>query len=107
MEQITKPMGVIEAEQKKFDGEHLAEEMQKAYSNKTVVENDVVNHPSHYTFGNFECLEVMADVYGKDAVENFCICNAFKYIWRAKHKNGIEDIKKAVFYLNKIIELEG
>lgn len=36
-----------------------------------------------------------------------CILNAFKYVWRAKKKNGVEDIKKAILYLNKYIELEG
>lgn len=64
---------------------------------------DNVNHPSHYT-GRYECIDVMQDVFGNGAVDNFCLCNAFKYIWRARKKNGLEDVKKAVWYLNKYIE---
>lgn len=41
-----------------------------------------------------------------EAVKNFCICNAFKYLWRHGKKNGVEDVKKAAWYLNKFIELE-
>lgn len=66
-----------------------------------------VNHPDRYAGGKFECIDVMLDVFGADAVKHFCILNAFKYIWRAEKKNGIEDIKKAVWYLNKYIELGG
>ena len=64
-----------------------------------------VNHPSHYNKGNIECIDAMVSAYGKDTVSDFCICNAFKYIWRYKYKNGIEDLKKAQWYLNKIVEL--
>lgn len=64
---------------------------------------DNVNHPSHYT-GKYECIDVMQDVFGNEATDNFCLCNAFKYIWRARKKNGLEDVKKAVWYLNKYIE---
>lgn len=66
---------------------------------------DVVNHPSHYESGRFECIDVMEETQGKEAVMDFCICNAFKYLYRHKRKNGIEDIKKARWYLDKFIEL--
>lgn len=66
-----------------------------------------INHPDRYAGGNFECIDVMLDVFGADAVKHFCILNAFKYVWRAEKKNGVEDIKKAVWYLNKYIELGG
>ena len=66
-----------------------------------------INHPDRYAGGKFECIDVMLDVFGADAVKHFCILNAFKYIWRLEKKNGIEDIKKAVWYLNKYIELGG
>ena len=64
-----------------------------------------VNHPQRYAGGKYECIDVMTDVFGVDAVRNFCKLNAFKYIWREKQKNGVEDIKKASWYLNKLIEL--
>lgn len=68
--------------------------------------NDVVNHPKHYTSGKYECLAVMADTFGVEAVKAFCRCNAFKYIWRSELKNGIEDLKKSIFYINFLIGLE-
>lgn len=68
--------------------------------------NDNVNHPSHYETGKFECIEVMEEALGTEAVKGFCLCNAFKYIYRCRNKNGIEDIKKADWYLKKLIEIE-
>lgn len=67
--------------------------------------NDPVSHPSHYTQGGIECIDAMVAAFGKEAVANFCMCNAFKYIWRSKYKNGAEDIEKAKWYLNKHKEL--
>lgn len=47
----------------------------------------------------------MEDVFGRDNLIKYCTINAFKYLWRTEHKNGIEDIKKAKWYLNKAVEL--
>jgi hypothetical protein len=69
------------------------------------IETDNVNHPSHYETGKYQCIDVMEETQGKEAVKDFCICNAFKYIYRHRKKNGLEDVKKAVWYLNKYIEL--
>ena len=66
---------------------------------------DEINHPTRYAGGKYECIDVMTDVFGVDAVLNFCKLNAFKYLWREEHKNGIEDIRKAVWYLDKLIEI--
>jgi hypothetical protein len=66
---------------------------------------DMVNHPAHYESGKFECIDVMEETQGKEAVMDFCVCNAFKYLYRHQRKNGIEDIKKAKWYLDKYIEL--
>ena len=68
-------------------------------------QKDEINHPDRYAGGKFECIEVMADVFGKEAVKHFCLLNAFKYIWRQEKKGGVEDVQKAVWYLNKYIEL--
>lgn len=67
---------------------------------------DNVNHPSHYETGKFECIEVMQEVFGTEAVQNFCVCNAFKYLYRHRRKNGKEDIEKARWYINKYLEFE-
>ena len=66
---------------------------------------DNVNHPAHYETCKFECIEVMIEVMGKEAVADFCLCNAFKYLYRTKRKNGVEDIEKAQWYINKYLEL--
>ena len=68
-------------------------------------QQDVVNHPSHYETGNFECFDVMIETQGAEAVMDFCLCNAFKYLYRHKRKNGIEDVKKARWYIDKFIGL--
>lgn len=67
---------------------------------------DNVQHPAQYTGGSIECIDAMAETQGVEAVKNFCICNSFKYLWRHGKKNGVEDVKKAAWYLNKFIELE-
>lgn len=67
---------------------------------------DNVNHPKHYETGKFECIDVMVETQGVEAVKNFCLCNAFKYIYRTRRKNGLEDVKKAIWYLTKYVELE-
>lgn len=66
---------------------------------------DVVDNPKHYTDGSIECIDAMEAAYGTEAVKWFCVCNAFKYQWRFKKKNGIEDLKKSQWYQNKYIEL--
>lgn len=65
-----------------------------------------VNHPQHYQ-GKNECIDVMLAMFGVDAVKHFCMCNAYKYRFRADKKNGEEDIAKAEWYESKLIELGG
>ena len=63
---------------------------------------DAVNHPKHYADTcSLECIETMLITFGTNAVIDFCMCNAFKYLWRYKNKNGQEDLKKAQWYLVK------
>lgn len=69
-------------------------------------ETDSVNHPPHYETGRYECIEVMEEALGREAVKDFCLCNAFKYLYRCSRKNGLEDLKKARWYLDKRIEME-
>lgn len=64
-----------------------------------------IDHPAHYKTGKFECIDVMEEVLGTEAVKRFCICNALKYLYRCQRKNGIEDVRKAEWYLKKYIEL--
>lgn len=65
---------------------------------------DPVNRPAHYTSGGIECIDAMQAAFGAEAVKDFCLCKAFKYLWRHRNKNGVEDLKKARWYLNRLIE---
>ncbi len=67
---------------------------------------DNVNHPAHYNTGRYECIDVMREALGTEVVKDFCLGNAFKYIYRCKRKNGLEDVEKARWYLEKFLELE-
>lgn len=66
----------------------------------------MVNHPSHYNQGGMECIDEMILVFGKEATMDFCLCNAWKYRYRANAKNGQEDLDKANWYLAKYKELK-
>ena len=67
---------------------------------------DNVNHPKHYQ-GKHECIDEMIAMFGVEAVKGFCKCNAYKYRYRADRKNGAEDIKKAEWYVDYLMKLEG
>ena len=70
-------------------------------------QKEMVNHPSHYKNNKYEAIDIMLDVFGKDKTAAFCELNAFKYLWRANNKGtDIQDKKKAIWYLNKYIELK-
>lgn len=66
--------------------------------------SDNVNHPVHYQ-GRHECIDEMIMLFGVHAVMNFCACNVYKYRYRATAKGGQEDIAKADWYMDKLIEL--
>lgn len=67
---------------------------------------DNVSHPAHYADScSIECIDTMVIAFGYEETITYCVINAYKYIWRWKNKNGIEDLKKADWYLNKAEEL--
>lgn len=66
--------------------------------------SDPVNHPAHYKIGGIETIDFIRAKLGKQEFEAYCIGNVFKYLTRYRHKNGIEDLKKGQWYLNKAIE---
>lgn len=67
-------------------------------------EHDAVNHPNHYCKGGVECLDAIKAALG-DKYEGFLAGNVLKYVYRYPDKNGVEDCKKARFYLDKLIEV--
>ena len=66
--------------------------------------NDSVNHPSHYTQGGIECLDAIEASMSQKEFQAYLKGNIIKYLWRYEFKNGLEDVKKAQFYLNRMIE---
>lgn len=68
-------------------------------------QKDNIN-PDHYkNQTSLECIEAMEIIFGRDAVIDFCRCNAWKYIWRWKNKNGKEDLDKANWYLERAFDM--
>lgn len=75
---------------------------------KDELNNNNINHPYHYTNREHECIDEMMAIFGKKAVISFCKCNAWKYRYRAQSKgNYDEDMKKADWYISKLMEVEG
>ena len=68
---------------------------------------DMVNHPSHYTYGGVECIDAITSALSsyEDSVDSWLVGQVIKYLWRAPLKGKYEeDIKKAQFYLNRLVE---
>lgn len=64
---------------------------------------DMVNKPPHYQ-GKVECIDALeAATEGLNGIEAVCTANAIKYLWRWKRKNGIEDLRKAHWYIERLI----
>jgi len=68
-----------------------------------VVVKDNIN-PAHYKAGKIEVIEIMKDQLSPEEFKGFCKGLIIKYICRADHKNGLEDYKKAQWYLNRLIK---
>lgn len=68
---------------------------------RTTLEDNIIDHPTHYTQGNIEVTDFIID-----QKFNFLEGAIVKYICRYKYKNGLEDLKKARWYLNKLITTE-
>lgn len=72
--------------------------------------DNAVNHPSHYTSGKFEVIDIIEDQLGLEGLRDFCLGNAIKYICRAGKKDPaktVEDLKKAEWYLHHYIHQTG
>ena len=62
-------------------------------------------NPSHYKQGKIEAIDAIeAATINKKGLDAVCTANILKYIWRAESKGGVEDMKKAMWYLQKMIE---
>ena len=73
---------------------------------RPTVQEDTVNHPSHYTDGGIECIEAIEAALTNEEFRGYCKGNCMKYIWRERHKGGTESLKKARWYLDRLIALD-
>ena len=88
-------------------GEYMArrmrEEQAKIQSDNIEME-DMVNHPIHYNKAGIETIDAI-EAATTNGFKYYLQGNILKYIWRYEYKNGVEDLKKAQWYLNKLIEV--
>lgn len=78
--------------------EELEQSAKEAYGDV-----DMVNKPPHYNQAGIECLDAIRAATG-EGYEFYLQGNILKYLWRYRYKNGVEDLKKAEFYLRELIE---
>jgi len=64
---------------------------------------DNVNHPSHYGQGKIEAIDYISDFLTKEEYQGYLRGNIAKYLHRWPYKNGIEDLRKAAWYLDRLI----
>jgi hypothetical protein len=68
---------------------------------------DKVNHPKHYCKGSIECIDAVKSSMTDEAFKGFLKGNVIKYMWRYEAKNQAEDLKKAKWYLNRLLAESG
>jgi len=66
---------------------------------------DMVNNPLHYNNGSIECIDGIKAMLTDEEFIGYLRGNSLKYRWRYPHKNGVEDLKKAGWYENKLLEV--
>ena len=69
--------------------------------------HDPVNSPAHYadSFGGIQCIDAIETSMSTEEFKGFLKGNVQKYVWRYSQKNGAEDLKKAKWYLERLIKL--
>ena len=67
--------------------------------------SDAVDSPAHYVKGGIECIDAVdAAISDLDGPEAHYTASAIQYLWRWKSKGGVEDLQKARWYLNRLIQ---
>lgn len=64
-----------------------------------------VDHPDHYNFGKMETLDLIDNFSTPEEYDGFLKGNIIKYLHRYNYKNGLEDLEKAQWYLNKLVDV--
>ena len=84
-------------------------EMPETAAEQPVAHYDPVSHPAHYTSGKIECIYAIEAAIASidDPVSAFLTGQVLKYLWRWPLKGGVEDLRKAAWYLSRLIDAEG
>ena len=93
LEYMRRRMEEEEMKKKQADEQSDNQEMEK-----------MVNHPKHYTNSSIETIDMIESMTA-EGFHYYLEGNILKYLTRYRHKNGIQDLKKAQWYLNKLIEV--
>ena len=72
---------------------------------KEEIKEDVVNKPKHYNQGGIECIDAIEAILTHEEFVGYLRGNSLKYRWRFRYKNGVEDLRKAEWYENKLLEI--
>ena len=75
----------------------------KVYQSNAPVK-DVINNPSHYNQGGLECIDYIEQQLTAEQFEGYLAGNSIKYLQRYQYKNGVEDLKKHQWYVEKLIK---
>jgi len=67
-------------------------------------DHNPVDNPSHYNSGNIECIKAIEEALTDDELRGYFKGNCLKYLWREQYKNQLEDLKKADWYLTRLIK---
>ena len=86
------------------DMRHLEYMQYMADKEKDMEKPDMVNSPIHYNKAGIETIDALEAML-VNGFDYYLQGNIVKYLWRYRYKNGIEDLKKAQWYLNKLIEV--
>ncbi len=66
-------------------------------------DSDAVQSPAHYMVGGIETIDYLCAKLSPEEFAGFCRGNVLKYVSRAPHKAGLEDLRKAAWYLERLI----
>ena len=91
-----------------FDPNTANDTANNTTANVTVIaHHDPVNHPAHYASGSIECIDAIESSMTPEEFRGYLKGCLMKYIWRYQHKGGMEDLKKARWYLDRLIKFWG
>lgn len=102
---LARRLSEVEAAQERASFEAIVDDFEEAVADLSGEGNDVVNSPSHYTQGAIEVIDYIDQVAeGYEGKQAVYVANVIKYVSRAPYKNGIEDAKKATWYLARLVD---